>query len=255
MYLLNKVVWFFASPLNVGLVLTAVGFWLLVGGVRLQVSSYGARGRRMSKWGKRTMGVGVGIVILLSLPVTSYVLGWGLERNYVERTPQEMPEGDVALDLGGDWHRAWYAAELVKAGKARVLIASGVGIEREDAVLIRNLGVTEDQLIVDGAARNTEENVKFAKRICESKMKGPGENQAIRVLVVTTAVHMPRSLLLMKKYWPEAEAIAAPTDFGALNKYSKGVTWESFIPSCESIKWSLAYFHEYLGYVAYRWVK
>ncbi len=197
------------------------GWWMMARGLKLQVSSCGARGSRMARWGKWTMGIGVGLVILLSLPMTSYVLGWGLERNYVERTPQEMPKGDVVLDLGGDWHRAWYAAELVKAGKATTLIASGVGIEREDAVLIRNLGVREDQLIIDGAARNTEENVKFAKRICESKKKGPGENQAIRVLVVTTAVHMPRSLLLVKKYWPEAEVIAAPTDFGALNKYSK----------------------------------
>lgn len=243
-YWINKTVWFLTSPLDVGLVLLVCGWWIVNGQ------------RNLAHWGRRAALLGALLILVFSLPITGHILGYGLECNYEERDPKDVPEGDVALDLGGSWQRAWYAAELVKAGKAKTLIASGVGIEREDAVLIRNLGVTEDQLIIDGAARNTEENVKNAREIIEqsNNLNNPS-NRTTRVLVVTTAVHMPRSLLLMQKYWPEAKAIPAPTEFIVKRRDAKGINWGHFVPSLCSLEANLAFYHEYLGYAAYRWVK
>ena len=206
------------------------------------------------------------ILLLLSLPITGYVLGYGLERNYEERDPKDVPEGDVALDLAGSWQRAWYAAELVKAKRVKWLITSGVGVDRLDAKLIRDLGVKEPTLILDVEARNTEENIKNARRVfgewclpCDqspaTSHQSPVTNHQPRVLVVTTAVHMPRSMLLMRKYWPEAQAIPAPTEFMVKRKDSKGICWDSFVPSLCALECNLAFYHEYLGYMAYRWLK
>lgn len=155
-YWINKVVWFLSNPLDVGIVLIAVGIWLTW---HRSCSAFWAR---LGRWMARA---GVIIILLLSLPITAHVLGYGLERNYEEHDPKDTPEGEVVLDLAGSWQRAWYAAELVKAKRAKWLITSGVGVDRLDAKLIRDLGVKEPALILDVDARNTEENVKNAKKV------------------------------------------------------------------------------------------
>lgn len=249
-YWINKAVWFLSSPLNLGICLIAVGIWL---SWHRPCSAFGAH---LGRWMAR---VGAIILLLVSLPITGHVLGYGLERNYEERDPKAVPEGDVALDLSGSWQRAWYAAELVKAGRAKWLITSGVGVDLVDAKLIRDLGVKEPALILDVDARNTEENIKNAKKIfaerCLLVGQLPATNHRPRVLVVTTAVHMPRSMLLMRKYWPEVQAISAPTEFAVKRRDSKGIGWGHFVPSLSSLEANLAFYHEYLGYAAYRWLK
>lgn len=249
-YWINKAVWFLSNPLDVGVVLIAVGIWL---SWHRPSSAFWAR---LGRWMCRAGAI---ILLLLSLPITGYVLGYGLERNYEERDPKDVPEGDVALDLAGSWQRAWYAAELVKAKRAKWLITSGVGVDRLDAKLIRDLGVKEPALILDVDARNTEENIKNARRVFGEWYLPDGQPLAAsrlpRVLVVTTAVHMPRSMLLMRKYWPEAQAIPAPTEFMVKRKDSKGICWDSFVPSLCALECNLAFYHEYLGYMAYRWLK
>ena len=256
-YWINKAVWFLSNPLDVGVVLIAVGIWL---SWHRPSSAFWAR---LGRWMCRAGAI---ILLLLSLPITGYVLGYGLERNYEERDPKDVPEGDVALDLAGSWQRAWYAAELVKAKRAKWLITSGVGVDRLDAKLIRDLGVKEPALILDVDARNTEENVKNAKKVfaerclpCDqspaTSHQSPVTNHQPKVLVVTTAVHMPRSMLLMRKYWPEVQAIPAPTEFMVKRKDSKGICWDSFVPSLCALECNLAFYHEYLGYAAYRWLK
>ena len=249
-YWINKAVWFLSNPLDVGVVLIAVGIWL---------SWHRPSSAFWASLGRWMCCAGAIILLLLSLPITGRVLGYGLERNYEERDPKDVQEGDVALDLAGGWQRAWYAAELVKAKRAKWLITSGVGVDRLDAKLIRDLGVKEPALILDVDARNTEENVKNARRVfCERCMldgQPLAASRQPRVLVVTTAVHMPRSLLLMRKYWPEAQAIPAPTEFMVKRRDSKGIDWGHFVPSLGSLEVSLAFYHEYLGYAAYRWLK
>lgn len=253
-YWINKAVWFLTSPLDVGLAFVVGGWWMATGGW------WKVDGRKnFSYWGRRVAFLGALLILVFSLPITGHVLGYGLERNYEEREPKDVPEGDLALDLGGSWQRAWYAAELVKAKRAKWLISSGVGVDLVDAKLIRDLGVKEPALILDVDARNTEENVKNAKKMfverCLSVDQSPITNHQPRVLVVTTAVHMPRSMLLMRKYWPEAVAIPAPTEFMVKRKDSKGIGWDSFTPSLYALESNLAFYHEYLGYAAYRWVK
>ena len=251
-YWINKAVWFLSNPLDMGVILIVVGVWL---SWHRTCSVFWAR---LGRWMGRACAI---ILLLLSLPITGRVLGYGLERNYDERDPKDAPEGDVALDLGGSWQRAWYAAELVKAKRAKWLITSGVGVDLVDAKLIRDLGVKEPALILEVEARNTEENIKNAKKVFAERCspvashQPPTTNHQPKVLVVTTAVHMPRSMLLMQKYWPEAVAIPAPTEFMVRGKDSKGIDWGSFVPSLCALECNLAFYHEYLGYAAYRWLK
>ena len=251
-YWVNKIVWVLVNPLDICIFAAVIGFWLI----------WNSRGReKKALWGFRLIWAAMIGLLVASLPIVGYILGYGLECNYEECDPKDAPAGDVALDLGGSWQRAWYAAELVKAKRAKWLITSGVGVDLVDAKLIRDLGVKEPALILEVEARNTEENIKNAKKVfAERCLPGashqpPTTNHQPQVLVVTTAVHMPRSMLLMRKYWPEAQAIPAPTEFMVKRKDSKGICWNSFVPSLCALECNLAFYHEYLGYAAYRWLK
>ena len=191
---------------------------------------------------------------IIAMPITAYLLGHGIERHYTKVPPKDMPECDVAVCFGGYYARAWYAAELVKAGKAKVLIASGRGMSKSDAPLISDLGVGEDRLIIEDEARNTEENVKFSKKVAEARGL-EGKSGRLKVLVVSTSVHMPRCMLSMQKYWPEAEAVAAPSDFPAAIIMSSGFNWSMLLPSIQSVIDFEAYYHEYVGWVYYRYFR
>jgi uncharacterized SAM-binding protein YcdF (DUF218 family) len=143
--------------------------------------------------------------------------------------PEPMPTAEAIVVLGGstrpaDYPRPWvdvmesgdrplYGAQLYKAGKAPKLIMSGGRIdwygggppESDDmAQIAMAMGVPRADILEDPASLNTYQNAVNVKAILEQE----GINQ---ILLVTSAIHMPRSLAIFKKQG--IEAIAAPTDF------------------------------------------
>jgi len=76
---------------------------------------------------------------------------------------------------------------LVRDGKARVVIVSGVSPEAD--VLARQLedwGIPKERILLEARSRNTRENAVFSQEIARAHDFG-------RVLVVTSAFHMPRA--------------------------------------------------------------
>ena len=96
---------------------------------------------------------------------------------------EEMPEADAIVLLGGGMaaapghypyadmapaaDRVWHAARLYKAGKAPLIIPSGSGDLASTVPLLRDFGVPQAAILVEGKARNTEENAKFVSVLLE----------------------------------------------------------------------------------------
>ncbi|MEM9450671.1 MAG: ElyC/SanA/YdcF family protein [Cyanobacteria bacterium P01_E01_bin.6] len=74
-------------------------------------------------------------------------------------------------------------------------------------------------------------------------------------VLVTSAIHMPRSLKIFEKLG--IEAIAAPTDFRmTFSSNSSNRTWKTqlleALPDADRLEYSTRVIKEYIGFVIYR---
>jgi uncharacterized SAM-binding protein YcdF (DUF218 family) len=131
--------------------------------------------------------------------------------------PQVAPRPWIDVMEAGD--RPLYGAQLYLQGKAPLVILSGGRIEwrgggslsesADMAKLVMAMGVPASAILQDPTSLNTRENAVNVKKIMQDK--------GIRkILLVTSALHMPRSMAIFKKLG--VEAIAAPTDFLVSNQ-------------------------------------
>ena len=215
------------------------------------------------------VGCGVLWLWLWSTPMMYRWVGLGLEREWPVVLVEDAPKADAIVILGGGmaantnvykyaemWSaadRVWYAARLWKAGKAPIVIASGTG-EREATVpLLRDFGVAEAAIVVEDKARNTEENAKFVEDILNRVERVDRvEWRLPRILLVTSAWHMRRSLLMFKKYAPNLEIIPAATDYEASVRMCREFGLGELLPSADYLSFNSGCFKEYIGYWGYR---
>ena len=211
-------------------------------------------------------------------------IGVALEREWPVMKAEDAPKTDAIVLLGGGmgantnvypyaemWNgadRVWHAARLYKAGKAPIVIPSGSG-ERESAVpLLRDLGVPESAIVVEDKARNTEENAKFVSNLlnqssltntCDtppSQLLNLSTSQPSRarpkVLLVTSAWHMRRSVLMYRRYAPRLEIIPAAADYEATVTMGGAFGFRDIWPDAELLSRNSVNFKECLGYWGYR---
>jgi uncharacterized SAM-binding protein YcdF (DUF218 family) len=121
------------------------------------------------------------------------------------------PRPSVDLNEAGD--RVIYAGELYRQKKAPVIILSGGRInwkgsgssESADmATILTSIGIPEAAIVEEPDSLNTYQNAVNVKKILVSR-------GIRRVLLVTSAIHMPRSLLIFRRQG--IDAIPTPTDF------------------------------------------
>lgn len=122
-----------------------------------------------------------------------------------------FPRPTVDLSESGD--RVIYAAQLYRQKKAPLVILSGGRIDwrgsgapesADMAQILTSIGVPSEALVQDPDSLNTYENAVNVKKILETR----GIRQ---VLLVTSAMHMPRSLKIFQRQG--IDVIPAPTDF------------------------------------------
>jgi uncharacterized SAM-binding protein YcdF (DUF218 family) len=190
--------------------------------------------------------------------------------------PAEIPSADVIVILGGGTDsadyprpmvelsaagdRVLYGALLYKQGKAPLLLLSGGNIKflgdssstpaEQMAEILELTGVPQSALILETQSLNTYENALYSAKILKEK----GYKQAI---LVTSAIHMPRSVALFRKQG--IEVIPAPTDFKVTELQWQNLTQPSleaqlinFIPSSTNLEWLTATLKEYIGILVYR---
>lgn len=105
------------------------------------------------------------------------------------------------------------------------------------------MGVPPERIIIERASLDTEDQVRLLSEMLFSKMAA-GE----RLILVTSAAHMPRSMLLFRRQG--LEPIPAPTDhrtglYGIFRRQSIGA--ESFYPNAGSLQKTENAIYEYLG--------
>ena len=177
------------------------------------------------------------------------VLGGATKSAYEPRKTADLSEA-------GD--RILYAAQLYRQEKAPLIIASGGRIdwagggipESEDiAKLLTFMGVDPKDIIQDPDSLNTYQNTVNVKKILL-------ERNIDRVLLVTSAMHMPRSLAIFKQQG--IQAIAAPTDFlvtkgelDAIGKTPKSAILH-LLPDSKNLENFTIAMKEYIGMIVYR---
>lgn len=94
--------------------------------------------------------------------------------------------------------RKYPAAKVVYSGGVTEILRRPVNIADAGGAMLRDLGVSDDRLILERAARNTWENARLTRDLVQPK---PGE----RWVVITSAWHMPRAIGNFRKAGFEVE--------------------------------------------------
>jgi uncharacterized SAM-binding protein YcdF (DUF218 family) len=202
-----------------------------------------------------------------STPFFADYLGLTLEGQYPPVAVEETPTADVIVVLGGAVagaappritvdlsdaaDRVLHAARLYRAGKAPVVLISGgaipwLGSDIPEAGSIQTLleewGVPGASIIAEAASRNTYENAVLSKDVL-------AEHGLQRVLLVTSALHMPRALATFKS--AGIDAVPAATDFTVTYKDQRTVI--DFLPDAGALSRTTNAIKEYVGYAYYWW--
>jgi len=220
---------------------------------------------------RRKLGVGciaAGALWLwtMSTPAMYSVLGMSLERDYPPTRVETLPAADAIVVLGGGVSgntntcpyaelsmaadRVAHAARLWKAGKAPVVIPSGERETMASLPLLRELGLPDSAILVENKARNTEENVKFVAELVKGRGEGLKGSRP-RILLVTSAWHMRRSLLMFRKYAQGVEVIPAACDYEATLSSDRPLEAKDFAPTADALLRNSYMLKEIIGYWGY----
>lgn len=170
------------------------------------------------------------------------VLGGGVKGRAIPVRPEP--------DLGDAADRVWAGARLYNAGKASVLIVSGgqlpwYGNTATEADGMRqfltDLGVPAADILLESDSQTTYENAINSRPLLQAR-------DAKRVLLVTSAFHMERSLAVHRHQMPDIEWLPFSTDIQVVPRTSSLL---QFLPQVEVLKQSQAYLRERVGIWVY----
>lgn len=158
------------------------------------------------------------------------------------------------------YRMALSAAAWMSAGAARLLTAARLAKQHSLPVLISGgqvfsdgasealvaerillqLGLPQEQIIVETQARTTKENAAYSAALCR-------ERGYKNVLLLTSALHMPRSMQFFERYLGEQgiKVVAYPCDY-TLNPQGKfNPRW--LVPQLQAFDITCMALHEYVG--------
>jgi uncharacterized SAM-binding protein YcdF (DUF218 family) len=203
---------------------------------------------------------------LLATPAISQRLMQSLESRYPPTTIDRIPTADAIVVLGGGVDpkapprngpnlnhgadRIWFGAQLYAAGKAPMVITTGMRPYTDEgqtaaaagAEVLQAFGVPEDAIVAPGTSLRTRTDAEVVQEIVEREGLG-------RVLLVTSALHMPRSMATFRK--AGVRVFPAPTDFEVVQSPAAGTY--PWLPGSEAFWQSGRAIHEYIGIAWYRW--
>lgn len=221
---------------------------------------------RLRKTGAALIAAGVFWVAAWSLPATSIWLGGSLESRFPHVSAAQLPTADAIVVLGGNTANGrmnWFlpydkdkavvrvdtAIDLYKAGRAPKVVLSGGALEgdiseaRGMAHVMKQQGVPDEALLLENASRTTYENATQT----EEELK---EHGVKRVLLVTSALHMPRAMAAFSKQGISAIPASAPPQI-VLPPDGSVTPW---LPHMRTLEASRSIIKEYAGLLVY-WLR
>lgn len=159
---------------------------------------------------------------------------------------------DDRLHLSSAANRLTDAIQLYKRGLVKKLLISGgdgklMGNSYPESNLAKNylldIGVKPEDILVDHKSRNTHENALFSKQLLERQGLTNG-----KILVITSAFHIPRAMACFKKL--DINAQPYPAHFVAEKLTAQPSTW--LTPDPELIRNWEAIMKEWIGFMVYR---
>lgn len=228
---------------------------------------------RRPRWLRLLLVLAIFLLWLSSNRWTALSLTRSLEWRYLP--PNPLPQADVIVILGGGTDpveyprstveangaidRVLYGADLYQRGASQHILVSGGRIDwmgagstpaEEMAILLQRLGIPGEAIWLEPESRNTYENAVFSQRFLQEK-------KINRIILVTSALHMPRSVELFESQG--FEVIPAPTDFSVtfedwdrLKRASPQVHLLNLFPSADNLSSVTTALKEYLGMLFYQ---
>jgi uncharacterized SAM-binding protein YcdF (DUF218 family) len=208
------------------------------------------------------------LLFVLGCPTTSLWLVRSLEDQYpdrgvtVERNAQAIIVLGGSLKLPSDAHpfvgltnsadRIQEGMRLYHAGKAPLIVLSGGDSPLNtrirplhEADYMRSLaeqwGAPDSAILVEDASINTRENALFTRKLLAAR-------GIDHVILVTSAIHMPRAAATFRKVG--FDVVPAPADFQSGWVAQASVL--NWLPSSRDLLQSSNVLHEWLGYLVYR---
>ena len=254
---LSKLLPLFVYPLGLCCILLTIALFL----------SY-----KRSRWAFMPIFVAFFILFIAGNTRFSSRLVKSLEWQYLPS--QTMPKADAIVVLGGMTRnidpprimpdvsergdRLLYGAKLYKDGAAPLIVLSGGRIQwrgggdseaKDMASLLQLMGIPEEAMLLEPNSLNTYQNAAYTEPILEEK-------GIKKILLVTSAMHMPRAIAIFKKRG--IDAIPAPTDFIISDRDFTEVNYSfesrilSLIPDASNLELTTQAIKEYIGTFIYR---
>lgn len=201
-FVLSKLLFFLLQPLNWVFALLLYGLF-----------------RRKRLRGRRALRFGTALLFLVTSPLFTNLALRAWEYPSAELPSLEQPY-DIGIVLGGYvsygidapadrlqlnlyGNRLINAAELLATGRVKKLLLSGgsgvlVGPITDEAQAVERwlegMGFADSLLLFERSSRNTIENIRYSKAILSEHYE-----HSPRVLLITSAFHMRRALLICRK--------------------------------------------------------
>jgi len=246
-YLTNLVI-----PLNLGITLLVLGVLCFI--------------LRQRRTAVLLAAGGMAWVLFWSLPASTLWAGGHLEQRYPYYPPDSLPAAQAIVVLGGstasnrpNWFEPYdkhttvtridTAAQLYHAHRAPLIIVSGAALDgtvSEAQIMANNLrqqGVPTDAIIQEAESLTTYENALYTARILKEKGLD-------RVLVVTSALHMPRAMGVFRKQQIDALAASSPPQIIV----PEDTTFSFWQPNAHVLSASRSVVKEYVGMLVY-WLR
>lgn len=236
-------------PLNLCIVLLVIGAVLFIA--------------RRRKTGLFIAASGLAWALFWSLPASSLWAGGRLEQLYPHVLPDALPQAQAIVVLGGNtannrqnWFESYNpetasarvdtAAVLYQTQRAPYIVLSGAALDgsiSEAEMMARVLeqqGIPEQALLLEKSSYTTYENAVYTRRMLD-------EHDLNQVLLVTSALHMPRAMAVFRKQGitavaaPSRPQIVVPAD----------PTFSFWQPNARALSASRSIIKEYAGLLVY----
>lgn len=228
------------------------------------------RGRQ--RWAQRLLIIIFVFYYALSIQPVSNLLVWSLEKDFIRGDLNLVDAKDMGAIVilaggaskkddripfaelsGASWKRLWRGIELYKKfdGQIPIIYSGGSGDPfdpiSEEAELSKDyakvIGIPEAKFLIDSVSRDTYESGVEIKRLLDKQFFGSER----RIILVTSAYHMPRAVAVMNGL--NISVVACPADFLSIRWR---LTPLSFFPSVSSLSSSVVSIHEWVGIIGYK---